>query len=169
MPDLSARIMKAVAFADRSSRWLVVRTLLATIAIYSIAVSVVTLVVADDSGAGLHGARHIGAFTLAYGAGLLVVVARPARARTMLPVAVTLGLALVITAVVDVIDGQVPFVNEALHIPELVSVLLVWLLSVPALHGRSGGEGRSVPLRPPLQVVDQQADDRPAVANRDVG
>lgn len=169
MPDLSARIMKAVAFADRTSRWLVVRALLAAVAVYTIAVSILTLVVAEDTGAGIHAARHIGAFTLAYGAGLLVVVARPARARTMLPVAVTLGFALAITAVVDIFEGQVPFVNEALHIPELVSVLLVWLLSVPALHGHSHRGHRGVPLHPSLQVVGQQSGDQPAVADRHVG
>lgn len=168
IPDLSARIMKAVALADRKSRWLVVRVLLAVISIYSIAVSMVTLVVADDA-SGFHGARHIGAFTLAYGAGLLVVVARPARARTMLPVSITLAFALAITAVVDVLEGQVPFVNEALHGPELVSVLLVWLLSVPALHGHPGSERQRVPLRPPLQVVGQPPTGQPSVANRDVG
>ena len=57
---------------------------------------------------------------------------RPARARTVLPVAAVLAGALFVTAVVDLATGTVPFINETLHIPELLSVLLVWLLAVPS-------------------------------------
>lgn len=49
----------------------------------------------------------------------------------MLPVAAVLAGALFVTAVVDLATGTVPFINETLHIPELLSVLLVWLLAVP--------------------------------------
>ena len=49
----------------------------------------------------------------------------------MLPVAAVLAGALVITAVVDLVDGRVPLVGEAQHLPEVVSVVLVWLLAVP--------------------------------------
>lgn len=165
MPDLSGRIMKAVAFADRASRWIVVRVLLAAIAVYTIGVSILTVLVADESGSPLHGARHIGAFTLAYGAGLLVVVARPVRARTMLPVATTLAFALAITALFDVMDRQVPLAGEALHVPELLSVLLLWLLSVPALHSPSGRKQQGVDDRA-LWLVDKRSDDQ-AVTKRD--
>ena len=51
---------------------------------------------------------------------------RPARrrrpagtGRTMLPVAAVLAGALVITAVVDLVDGRVPLVGEAQHLPEV--------------------------------------------------
>lgn len=166
MPDMSGRVMKAVAFADRASRWLVVRVLLAAIALYTITVSIVTVLVAEESGSSMHGARHIGAFTLAYGASLLVVVARPARAGTMLPVAATLAIALAITAVFDVMDGQVPLTGEVLHVPELVSVGLLWLLAVPALH-RPSGHGRREAQGPTLRLVDQRAQDGQAVAESD--
>jgi len=56
---------------------------------------------------------------------LATVAFRPARARTALPVAVLLGLTLAITAVVDLLAGRVPLAGEALHLPELVSVLAV--------------------------------------------
>ena len=49
----------------------------------------------------------------------------------MLPVAAVLAGALVITAVVDLVDGRIPLVGEAQHLPELLSVVLVWLLAVP--------------------------------------
>ena len=56
-------------------------------------------------------------------------VLRPARARTVLPVAVVLAVALAATATVDVVRGDVPLVSEATHIAELLSVLFLWLLA----------------------------------------
>ena len=57
---------------------------------------------------------------------LVVVWPKPDR------VAAVLAGALFVTAVVDLATGTVPFINETLHIPELLSVLLVWLLAVPS-------------------------------------
>jgi hypothetical protein len=50
----------------------------------------------------------------------------------MFHVALVLAAAMVVTAVVDIAQGRVPLVNEALHIPELFSVLFLWLLARPA-------------------------------------
>ena len=47
-------------------------------------------------------------------------------------VAAVLGGALFVTGVVDLATGTGPFINETLHSPELLSVLLVWLLAVPS-------------------------------------
>ena len=132
VPDLSRRVRKAVAVADRASRWSVVRALLVVVAVQIIGFSLPALILGDEHETATHAARHLGAFTAAYGVGLLVVAVRPARARTMLPVAAVLAGALVITAVVDMANGRVPLVGEAQHLPELLSVVLVWLLAVPA-------------------------------------
>ena len=86
----------------------------------------------DERATSPHAARHLGAFAVAYGVGLLVVVARPARARTMLPVAIVVAAALVIGAVVDLAQRRIPLVEEAAHLPEVVSVGLVWLLAAPS-------------------------------------
>jgi predicted anti-sigma-YlaC factor YlaD len=131
MPDLSRRVSKLNAIADRASRWSVVRALLAIVAIEVIVVSLPSLV-AGDGEVDAHDARHLGAFTIAYGVALLVVVVRPARARAMLPVAAVLAGALLITAVVDLARGVVPLIDETTHIPEVISVVLIWLLAVPA-------------------------------------
>ena len=104
-------------------------------AIEIIALSLPALVLGDEADTSAHGARHLGAFTVAYGVGLLVVAARPARARTMLPVAAVLAGALLITALVDLANGRIPLVGEARHLPEIASVVLVWLLAVPAASG----------------------------------
>ena len=89
-----------------------------------------------------HAARHLGAFTLAYAVGLVTVVVRPARARTMLGVGVVLTGALFITGIVDVAQGRVPWLGEAAHIPELISVGLLWVLArPPSLRARPSGHG----------------------------
>ncbi len=151
MPDMSRPVAKANAMADRAASWSIVRALLAVVAIEVIAFSVKALVVGDANAASTHAARHLGAFSCAYGIGLLVVVVRPARARTMLPVAAVLAGALGITAIIDVAQGRVPFISETTHLPELISVLLIWLLAAPASDHRMR---RSSESSPPLRSID---------------
>lgn len=154
MPDLSGRVSKLNAVADRAGRSWVVRALLALVAVEIIVVSLPALLGEGHEHGSIHEARHLGAFSVAYAVALLLVVVRPARARAILPVTIVLAAALLITAAIDVSEGHVPLVNEAAHIPELVSVALVWVLSRPARDrggpaaSRRGGEG------PSLRVLD---------------
>jgi predicted anti-sigma-YlaC factor YlaD len=154
MANLSRRVRKAVAIADRTGRWSIARAVLVVVSVQIIAFSLPALVLGDEQDTGSHAARHLGAFTLAYGIGLVVVAVRPARARAMLPVATALAGALVITAVVDLVDGRVPLVGEAQHLPEVVSVVLVWLLAVPSPRRVAA---TSAPPIPPLRAL--HADD----------
>lgn len=133
MPDLSRRVAKTNAVLDRAGKWRIVRGLLVVVAIEIIVLSVPALVLGEGE-ARAHDARHLGAFSIAYAVALLVAAVRPARARTVLPVAAVLAGALFVTAVVDLATGTVPLINEASHLPELVSVVLVWLLAVPSPH-----------------------------------
>ena len=151
-PDLSQRIRSAVAASDRAGHRGMVRGLLVVVAAEIIAFSLPALILGDEQDTAAHAARHLGAFTAAYGVGLLVVAFRPARARTMLPVTIVLAGALLITAIVDMINGRVPLVGEAQHIPELLSVALVWLLAVPA----------PAPPIGPRPVPSKRADEAPA-------
>ena len=155
IPDLSRRITKLAALADRAGRWSIVRVLLTIVGIEIIALSLPALLFGDEQGASEHSARHLGAFTAAYGVGLLVVAVRPARARAMLPVAAVLAGALVITALVDLFDGRIPLVGEAQHLPEVLSVVLVWLLAIPSPRRTARRSGP--PLPSSLRVV---ADER---------
>jgi predicted anti-sigma-YlaC factor YlaD len=157
MPDLSRRVAKLSAVADRASRWSIVRALLAVVAIEVIAFAAPELVLGRGD-ASAHSARHIGAFSVAYGIALLVVVVRPARARTVLPVAGFLAGALVITAVIDLLNGTAPWNGEVGHLPEVVSVVLVWLLAVPAPRRRR--RVATDDLRPTGLRVVRDADDR---------
>lgn len=160
MQDLSGRVVKAAALADRAGRWVGVRVLLVAAASYIVAMSLRDLLAADGSGDSVHATRHLGAFTLAYGVALLVVAIRPARARTVLPVSATVAVALVITAGIDIVEGRVPLAGEALHLPEVASVVLLWLLAVPALHRpeRTGRWEGQAPAS--LWVVGQDEDGR---------
>ncbi len=155
-PDLARRVVKRNAVLDRASRWSIVRAVLAVVAIEIIAFSIQPLVFGDEADTSAHVARHLGAFSVAYGVAMLVVVIRPARARAVLPVAAVLAGTLAITAVIDAVNGRVPLLGEAQHVPELLSVVLVWLLAIPGprrlrLHA---------PVHPPLRsVVDPEARD----------
>jgi predicted anti-sigma-YlaC factor YlaD len=151
MPDLSPRVTRLAAVADRAAARTIVRVALAVIAVEILVLSVPTLVARDEQGSAAHDSRHLGAFIVAYAVALLVVVVRPARARTVLPVACVVAAALVITAVVDLVSGNIPLAGELRHLPELAAAGLVWALTVPthrfvrprAQHGR-----------PDLQVVE---------------
>jgi predicted anti-sigma-YlaC factor YlaD len=155
MNDLSGRVRKLAAIADRAGRWGVVRALLAVVAVEIIVLSLPALILGEEHATSAHAARHLGAFTVAYAAGLLVVVARPARARTMLPVALILAASLVITGVVDIVNGDIPFTGEAAHLPELISVALIWLL---AASPRRAGHDQHEHERRPLRLVDETTD-----------
>jgi predicted anti-sigma-YlaC factor YlaD len=125
----ASRISRLVANADRHSSPEIVRYLLGAVAVSIVLLALPELFASDVSGAVAHADRHLGSFSAAYGVLLLVTAARPARARTALPVSVVLAAAIGITAVSDLVRGKIPLVGEALHLPELVSVILLWLLA----------------------------------------
>ena len=152
-PDLSRRIAGLAAIADRAATWSIVRGLLGVVAVEILVFSLDDLVLGDEAQTSTHSARHLGVFTVAYAVGLLVVVARPARARTMLPVAAVLAGALLVTAIVDLANGRVPLVDEVQHLPELLSVVLVWLVAVPGPKRRGRSQRRDA-APPDLRVVD---------------
>jgi predicted anti-sigma-YlaC factor YlaD len=157
IPDLSRRVVKRNAIADRAARWGIVRGLLAVVAVQLLALGGADLLAAGPAD---HAVRHLGAFTVAYGVGLLVVVVRPARARAVLPVAAVLGGTLVLSTLVDVRSGLVSAAGELVtHLPGLVSVVLVWSLATPA-----AGEAGST-----LQRVRRRLSVRPEARSRESG
>jgi Putative zinc-finger len=100
-PDHSRRIAPLAAIADRAASWRAPRIVLFVVAVEVLVLSAFDMFAASGDAADVHDSRHLSAFTLAYGVLLLLVVVRPARARTALPVAVVLAGALVITAIAD--------------------------------------------------------------------
>ncbi len=158
MPDLSRRVVKRVALLDRMSRWGVLRGALAILALRIIFFALPSVLPGGDLASADHDVRHLGSFSIAYAVGLLVVVARPARARTMLPVASVLAGALVLTALGDVGAGRVPLLGEAVHLSEVASVPLVWLLAVPARGGGDTGARGPTSWRRKLRVEGRSDD-----------
>jgi predicted anti-sigma-YlaC factor YlaD len=152
MPDLSKTISKLNSAADRAAHWSVLRILLAVIAAQVVAFALPALILGEENGVATHSARHLGAFGVAYGVALFVVVARPARARSILPVALVLAGAQVLGAIVDLATGKIPLVGEVRHLPQIISVFLIWFLAVPSTRrGDTVGEPAGAPR---LKVVD---------------
>jgi len=153
--SLASRVAKRAAVADRAAQLSIVRVLLLVVAVQIIAFSLPALVLGDEQNTSAHAARHLGAFTAAYGVALVVVAVRPTRARTMLPVAAVLAGALIITAIVDMVNGHIPLVGETQHIPELLSVVLIWMMTVPGPRRRSKSGAESIGYTP-LRIVDDE-------------
>lgn len=137
MPDLSARVVRAARLADRGSVWWVLRLGLGVVAVQVMVLSTPALFLGHSAGSDAHAARHLGSFAVAYAIGLLVVSLRPAKARGMLPLAAALAGCLAITAVIDVIEGHVPAVTEIHHVPEVIGLVLVWMMAIPQRLPRS--------------------------------
>jgi predicted anti-sigma-YlaC factor YlaD len=95
-------------------------------------------------GAGdVHDSRHLGAWALAFGVGLLLAAVRPRHARTLLPIATTLTVAVAVSTVIDLIGGQRAAGPEAIHVLEVVGLALL-----AVVHRQSGaGPHRPRPFR----------------------
>ncbi|MEZ5261249.1 MAG: zf-HC2 domain-containing protein [Acidimicrobiales bacterium] len=127
MPDLSGRITKTVRANERAGAWLYVRVALVVVALQITALSLREMWRLADG----HEGRHVFAFSLTYAVALVLVAWRPARARTVLPISAALAASLLVTAVADTIRGNTAWLGEFVHLPEFVSVPLVWLLARP--------------------------------------
>src|SRR3954469_18130599 len=160
MPDLSKHVSKLNAAADRAAHWSVLRIVLAIVAAQVILFALPALILGEEHGVETHAARHLGAFGVAYGVALFVVVVRPARARSILPVALVLAGAQLLGASVDLATGRIPLFGEARHLPQVISVFLIWFLAVPSTS-RDGAAARPARLRRltlhQRQLIEQQS------------
>ena len=126
--DLSDRVVAMAGAVDRGRvRWLV-RALLGVMAAIEMAIAVPLLFGFRTDG-DPHLARHVGAFTAAYAFGLAAVALRPAKARAMVPITVALGVAMAGGAVADIVRGETPALGELSHLPEILGLVLVWMMA----------------------------------------
>lgn len=141
VPDLSADILFAIAAqaprpdhgtADRQGEapgWTWSRFGLLWVALVQLILAVPALFLGDDHGANLHVAHEIGSWDAALAVALLWVAIQPRRVAGLLPFAAALAAGLVVTALVDIVNGHTPALGEVTHLLTLVGVGLLWLLS----------------------------------------
>ena len=163
VPGLPERVAARAAQVDRAGVWWVLRGLLAVVALGYLVTAVPEVLLSNDPHHG-HLAHHLGIFEAAYGVTLLVVAARPARARALVPFTAVLAVGMVVFAVLDVANGEAFPLAEMSHLLEVAGLVLVWLLATRRGWPRPGaasdeGPGRSegpADARPRLSVVPQR-------------
>jgi hypothetical protein len=58
----------------------------------------------------------------------------------------------VLGAIVDLATGRIPLIGEVRHLPQIISVFLIWFLAVPST--RRGGATSKPTVPPHLEVID---------------
>jgi predicted anti-sigma-YlaC factor YlaD len=127
--DRTEAILAAVPVTARPRRVREgVRYALLAIGLSQLLLALPALILAEDAQAPVHVAREMGAFELALGVGLLATAWRPRLAAGLLPFAGALAGAMLLTAGIDVAQGEAVAVTEAHHVLDLVGVALLALL-----------------------------------------
>jgi predicted anti-sigma-YlaC factor YlaD len=115
---------------------LVLRWILAALALVQIGVAVPALLLGSDAGLPVHTARHLGSFDIAIAVGFLFAAWRPSRIPGLLPVVAALVACLVGSSLLDVFAGNTGALGEAHHTTDFVGLAVLWLLSRGiATHG----------------------------------
>lgn len=107
--------------------WL--RPALAWCGVMVVVQSVRPLVFAEIDGTPTHIARHVGASSLALAIGLLYAAWRPHRAFGLLPFVGALLASTVVSTVLDTVDGNRSALAEAVHLIEMVGLILLWMVA----------------------------------------
>jgi predicted anti-sigma-YlaC factor YlaD len=151
VPDLTARVLAAwtspTGRLGRAPWWrrgVTARVALAVLAIAQFVVTFPQLWLGHDADTATHPAHELGSLGAAFAVGLAAAAVRPARARALVPIVGAGGLALLATAIADLISGRTVISDE---LPHLI-VVAGWLV----LLGLAAVETR-LPGRPTLQVV----------------
>jgi predicted anti-sigma-YlaC factor YlaD len=128
VPDLVLRVLDRARPA-RLGRGGWLRPALAVVAVVLGTQSISPLVFGDVAGAPTHVARHLGAFALALALGLLYAAWRPHRAFGLLPFAAALVFTTLTGAAFDVAAGSSTALAEAVHVTELIGLVLLWMIA----------------------------------------
>lgn len=128
VPDHGRDVVGSIGRDERRRSSTSIRWLLTICALVVIAVAIPAFFSTEITD---HSMRHIAAFRIAYGAGLLGVVIRPARARTMFHVSVVLVVALASTTLVDLFTDGLELAPESLHLVQVLTAVLLWMLARP--------------------------------------
>lgn len=138
VPDLTGPILEAVP-PVRARPALGLRAGLAVVAVALLAVSVQCLVAGAGPG---HASHHLAMWDAAFAVGLLVVVARPERARGLVPVGIALVAFMVAANLLERHDGTASSMSLVAHVLEGTAALGLWALSRrPVATGGDLGPG----------------------------
>jgi predicted anti-sigma-YlaC factor YlaD len=105
------------------------RAVLAAIGLVQIALGLPALLFGDGAGVPIHTARHLASFAVALGVGFVVAAWRPDRVGGLLAISAAVVACLVITSAVDVASGRATIGGELTHAPEVMGLVVLWLLS----------------------------------------
>lgn len=72
---------------------------------------------------------HLGTYSLAYASVLVIIAIRPARARAFLVLISIAALGFFVTAILDVVRGNVELAAEIEHLTKLIAPFLVWIIA----------------------------------------
>jgi predicted anti-sigma-YlaC factor YlaD len=137
-PDFSARVL-AAARRDRSTRSpeaMILRFGLVAIAVAQLAMAIPGLLFGHGVDAPVHIEHEVSVWDIALAVGFVFAAVRPLRAVGLLPFVAALSLGLVITAVLDVINGRAVALTETTHLLELVGAVMLWMLVAPRARTR---------------------------------
>lgn len=122
VPDLSRAILAAAP--NRARIW--PRYVLLWLGLTQLVLAVPALA-GSETGASTHLARELGSWDIALAVALLIVAWQPRRAAGLLPFALALTGATVLTAVLDVASGHALASNELIHVIDLLGVGALWV------------------------------------------
>lgn len=142
-PGFTARVMERVP-AVRLGRGAWLRPALAWCALVIGVTAVPPLLFAELDGAPTHIARHVGASALALAIGLLYVAWRPHRASGLLPLVAALMATTLLSTALDTASGDRSPLSEAVHVVELVGMILLWMVAGSPGWERVRGAFRSI-------------------------
>jgi predicted anti-sigma-YlaC factor YlaD len=143
VPDQTEAILaRADAEADRRRLCWALRVAVGVVGLVEAIFAIGDFVDESGTSAFVHAERHSGAFALAFAVALIVVAVQPERVRGLLPMGVVLAAIVVVTSIVELVQGESPAFGELRHLLELAGVALMALLGrVHAQLGARPGHG----------------------------
>lgn len=131
VPDLTAEILTLIGRDPPGlAQWRALRWVLLVIGVMQL-VAAIPALLGNDAGLPVHVAHHVGSFDIAVGVGFVFAAWRPTRVAGLLPVVAALVALLFGTSVIDVIAGRAGALNETQHLPEIVGLVALWLITRP--------------------------------------
>lgn len=127
VPDIAT---PALLRSRETRRWprQTARASLAVLALIEL-VFALTGVLAGRDASPIHDSQHLGAFGAAFAAAVLFVAWRPGRARGLMPLALTLAIAIPVFAIIDLANENLTTGGGIHHIAQMVGLALVWVVS----------------------------------------